>query len=170
MAKAKKSVKSTKTSSIKVGSKAIDFKLPDQDLKMHTLKEHRGRKVVLAFFPAALSPVCTREMCAFRDSFKELQDAGADLLAISVDGPFANKQFVELHHLNFPVLSDYDRNVVKKYNVLMRNLADLKGYNAAKRSVFVIDSKGIVRYKWVSDDPLIEPNYQEIKDVIKEIN
>ncbi|MEM4274512.1 MAG: peroxiredoxin [Candidatus Nitrosocaldaceae archaeon] len=164
----KKTSKEKKTvrSSIKIGSKAPDFKLVDQDLKMHSIKDHKGRKVVLAFFPAAMSPVCTREMCAFRDSFAELQNAGADVVAISVDGPFANKQFVEMHHLNFPVLSDYDRKVVKKYNVLMPNLLNLKGYNAAKRAVFLIDEKGIIRYRWLSNDPSVEPNYEEIKNAI----
>lgn len=157
-------------SSIRIGSKAPDFKLPDPDLKMHSLKDYKGKKVVLAFFPAALSPVCTKEMCTFRDSFDELEEAGAEILAISIDGPFANKQFAEMHNLNFPVLSDYTRKVIRKYNVVMPNLLHVKGYNAAKRSVFVLDSKGIIRYKWISNDPLKEPNYDEIKDVIKSIN
>ena len=169
MAKSSKPSK-PKSKSIRVGSKAPDFKLPDPELKMHSLKDYKGKKIVLAFFPAALSPVCTKEMCTFRDSFDELKDMGAEVLAISIDGPFANKQFVEMHNLNFPVLSDYARKVIRKYNVVMPNLLHVKGYNAAKRSVFVLDSKGIIRYKWVSNDPLIEPNYAEIKDVIKEIN
>lgn len=159
-----------KRSSIRVGSKAPDFKLPDPDLKMHSLKDYKGKKIVLAFFPAALSPICTKEMCTFRDSFDELESAGAQILAISVDGPFANKQFIEMHNLNFPVLSDYARKVIRKYNVVMPNLLHVKGYNAAKRSIFVLDSKGIIRYKWISNDPLIEPNYNEIKEVIKEVN
>ncbi len=167
---AKNTASKPKTKSLRVGSRAPDFKLPDPDLKMHSLKDYKGKKVVLAFFPAALSPVCTREMCTFRDSFDELEKAGAEILAISIDGPFANKQFVELHNLNFPVLSDYARKVIRKYNVVMPNLLHVKGYNAAKRSVFVLDSKGIIRYRWVSNDPLIEPNYDEIKDLIKTIN
>jgi peroxiredoxin len=159
-----------KRTSLRIGSKAPDFKLPDPDLKMHSLKDYKGKKVVLAFFPAALSPVCTKEMCTFRDSFDELKEAGAEVIAISVDGPFANKQFVEMHNLNFPVLSDYARKVIRKYNVVMPNLLHVKGYNAAKRSVFVLDSQGKIRYKWVSNDPLVEPNYEEIKEVIKSIN
>ena len=152
-----------------VGSKAPDFTLPDPGLNMKSLQDFRGKKVVLAFFPAALSPVCTKEMCSFRDSFAELSQAGAQVVAVSIDGPFANKQFTEMHGLNFPVLSDYARDAVRKYGVVMPDLLHVKQYNAAKRSVFVIDPNGTVKYKWVSDNPLIEPNYNEIKQVIKSI-
>ncbi len=152
-----------------VGSKAPDFTLPDPRLNMKSLQDFRGKKVVLAFFPAALSPVCTKEMCSFRDSFAELSQAGAQVVAVSIDGPFANKQFTEMHGLNFPVLSDYARDAVRKYGVVMPDLLHVKQYNAAKRSVFVIDPNGTVKYKWVSDNPLIEPNYDEIKQVIKSI-
>jgi peroxiredoxin len=152
-----------------VGSKAPDFTLPDPALNMKSLQDYRGKKVVLAFFPAALSPVCTKEMCSFRDSFAELSQAGAQVVAVSIDGPFANKQFTEMHGLNFPVLSDYARDAVGKYGVVMPDLLHVKQYNAAKRSVFVIDPNGMVKYKWVSDNPLIEPNYDEIKQVIKSI-
>jgi len=152
-----------------VGSKAPDFMLPDPALNMKSLQDFRGKKVVLAFFPAAMSPVCTKEMCSFRDSFGEISQAGAQVVAISIDGPFANKQFTEMHGLNFPVLSDYARDAVRKYGVVMPDLLHVKQYNAAKRSVFVIDPSGVVKYKWVSDNPLIEPNYDEIKQVIKSI-
>ncbi len=161
-----------RTATIKVpnvGSKAPDFTLPDPDLSMKSLQDFKGKKVVLAFFPAAMSPVCTKEMCSFRDSFQELSDAGAQVVAVSIDGPFANKQFTAMHSLNFPVLSDYARDAVRKYGVVMPDLLHVKQYNAAKRSVFVIDPNGTVKYKWVSDNPLIEPNYDEIKQVIKTI-
>ncbi len=172
-AKAKKKVKASSKPRPKpaakvpeVGSKAPDFTLPDPDLNMKSLQDFRGKKVVLAFFPAAMSPVCTKEMCSFRDSFGELSQAGAQVVAVSIDGPFANKQFTQMHGLNFPVLSDYARDAVRKYGVVMPDLLHVKQYNAAKRSVFVIDPNGIVKYKWISDNPLIEPNYDEIKQVI----
>lgn len=151
----------------KVGQKAPDFELPDQDMKMHKLSDYRGKKTVLAFFPAAESPVCTAEMCAIRDSLDELRDYGANVFGISVDGPFVNKAFANNHHLNFPVLSDYSRKVIKKYGIVMKKLASMEGYNAAKRSVFVLDEDGKVRYRWVSDNPLVEPNYAEIKEHLK---
>ena len=76
-------------SSVRVGQKAPDFELPDENMKNHKLSDYRGKKTILAFFPAAESPVCTAEMCALRDSLDELRDYGAQVLGISVDGPFA---------------------------------------------------------------------------------
>lgn len=153
-----------------IGDKAPDFELPDPDMKPRKLSDLRGKKTILAFFPAAESPVCTAEMCALRDSLDQLRDLGANVVGISVDGPFANKFFTQNRHLNFPVLSDYKRDVIKKYGIVMKDLAALKDYNAAKRSVFVLDENGKVIYRWVSDNPLVEPNYNEIKDALKKAN
>ena len=150
-----------------IGDKAPDFELPDPDMKPRKLSDLRGKKTILAFFPAAESPVCTAEMCALRDSLDQLRDLGANIVGISVDGPFANKFFTQNRHLNFPVLSDYKRDVIKKYGIVMKDLAALKDYNAAKRSVFLLDENGKVIYRWVSDNPLVEPNYNEIKDALK---
>jgi peroxiredoxin len=149
------------------GDKAPDFELPDINMKMYKLRDFQKKKVVLVFFPAAESPVCTAEMCAIRDSLDELKSYGAQVIGISVDGPFANKIFTENRHLNFPLLSDYKRETIQRYGIVMKDLATLKDYNAAKRSVFIIDENGIVRYRWISDNPLIEPNYNEIKDELK---
>jgi peroxiredoxin len=150
-----------------IGDKAPEFELPDADMKPHKLSDYRGKKTILAFFPAAESPVCTAEMCALRDSLDQLRDLGANVVGISVDGPFANKFFVQNRHLNFPVLSDYKREVINSYGIVMSNLGPLKGYNAAKRSVFILDKDGKVIYRWVSDNPLVEPNYGEIKEALQ---
>lgn len=147
----------------KIGQAAPSFNLPDVEMKSRSLEEFRGKKLVLAFFPAAESPVCTTEMCALRDSITMLKSLGAQVVGISVDGPFANKIFTENRHLNFPILSDYKREVINKYGIVMANLGPLEGYNAAKRSVFVLDESGIIKYRWVSDNPLVEPNYDEIR-------
>jgi len=155
------------TSVPNIGEKAPDFELPDADMKPHKLSDYRGKKTILAFFPAAESPVCTAEMCALRDSLDQLRDLGANVVGISVDGPFANKFFIQNRHLNFPVLSDYKRDVIRKYGIVMKDLGGLKEYNAAKRSVFILDENGSVIYRWVSDNPLVEPNYDEIKDTLK---
>src|SRR5919109_688423 len=128
-----------------IGDKAPDFELPDPDMKLRKLSDLRGKKTILAFFPAAESPVCTAEMCAFRDSLDELRDYGAQVIGVSVDGPFANKIFTENRHLNFPLLSDYKRETIQKYGIVMRDLATLKDYNAAKRSIFIVDENGIVQ-------------------------
>jgi peroxiredoxin len=150
-----------------IGDTAPDFELPDPDMKPVKLSDFKGKKAVLAFFPAAESPVCTAEMCALRDSLDQLRDLGANVIGISVDGPFANKFFVQNRHLNFPVLSDYKRDVIRKYGIVMSNLGPLKDYDAAKRSVFILDDSGRIIYRWVSDSPLVEPDYNEIKDVLK---
>ncbi len=159
---------STSLSSIpNTGDKAPDFELPDVDQKWRKLDEFRDKKTIIAFFPAAESPVCTAEMCSFRDQLDELRDYGANVIAISVDSPHANKAFTQSHHLNFPVLSDYRRDTIKKYGIVMSKLGTMEGYNAAKRSVFILDEKGTVIYRWISDNPTIEPDYKEIKGVLQ---
>jgi peroxiredoxin len=142
---------------------APDFGLPDIDMKTHKLSDYRGKKLVLAFFPAAESPVCTLEMCNFRDSLKDLMEIGARVIGISVDGPFANKIFSQNRQLNFPLLSDYKRETISRYGIVMKDLGNLKDYNAAKRAIFIIDTNGIILYKWISDNPLVEPNYEDIR-------
>jgi peroxiredoxin len=121
-----------------------------------------GKKTVLAFFPGAFTEVCTREMCAFRDSTKSLMDFGAQVVGISVNDPFTNKVFAETNGLQFMILSDYTRETIRKYGVLHENFAGLKGYSVAKRSVFILDQASKVRYKWISEDPSKEPDYREI--------
>ena len=149
--------------STEIGQKLPDFQLHDQDRKQRSLKEFLGKKVVLAFFPGAFTGVCTKEMCTFRDS---LQTLPGQIVAISVNDPFSNKGFAETHQLQFPILSDYTRETIKKYNIVSNDFAGLKGYTAAKRSVFILDENGVVRYKWVSEDPGKEPNYEEIKSTL----
>ncbi len=155
---------------LKVGDKAPNFELVDTDMKMRKLDEFKGKKVVLSFFVAASSPVCEKELCAFRDSWDEISQLGAQVIAISNDGPFANKAFKEKHNYNFPILGDYKSKTIKDYDVLMPHLLHVKDYNAAKRSVFIINEDGRIGYKWVSDNPLVEPNYNEIKDFLKKSN
>ena len=152
---------------LNVGDTAPNFELVDTELKMRTLEEFKGKKIILSFFVAASSPVCTTEMCTFRDSWDEISKLGAQVIGISNDGPFANKAFAEKQNLNFPILGDYKSKTIRDYDVLMPHLLHVKDYDAAKRSVFIIDENGKIAYKWVSDDPLKEPNYQEIKDAIK---
>lgn len=152
---------------VNVGDTAPSFELPDTTLKIRSFNEFKGKKVILSFFVAASSPVCEVELCNFRDSWNEISNLGAQVIAISNDGPFANKAFAEKNRINYPVLADYNSKVIKDYGVLMPDLLHIKDYNAAKRSVFVIMENGKIGYKWVSDDPLKEPNYSEIKDFLK---
>lgn len=145
-----------------VGSKAPTFTAFDFEKKPRTLSEFLGKKTVLAFFPGAFTGVCTKEMCAFRDSLSKLNNLNAQVVAISVDSPFANKGFATANNLPFPLLSDYSREVIKQYDIVLNNFAGLTGYTAAKRSVFVLDKDGVVKYAWVSDDPGKEPPYDDV--------
>jgi peroxiredoxin len=153
----------------KVGEKAPDFTLPDIDKKLRSLKEFQGQKVVIAFFVGAFTGTCTKEMCAFRDSMARLVDLKAQVIGISVNDPYSNKGFAEKNRLPFPILSDYNREVIKTYNLELYDFAGLKGYTTAKRSIFVLDNNGVVRYTWITEDPAVEPDYNKIEKVLAEI-
>jgi glutaredoxin-dependent peroxiredoxin len=154
---------------IKVGEKAPDFTLPDTNLKPRSLKEFLGHKVVLAFFVGSFTSTCTKEVCTFRDSMARLVDLNAHVIGISVNDPFSNKAFSEKNRLPFPVLSDYNREAIKQYDLEFPDFAGLKGYTVAKRSIFVLDETGVVRYVWISEDPSVEPQYGEIQKALEQI-
>ena len=154
---------------IKVGDKAPDFTLPDTNLNYKSLKEFLNRKTVLAFFVNAFTTTCTKEMCAFRDSMARLTNLKAQVIGISVNDPFSNKAFAEKNKLPFPILSDYNHEVINAYGVKAHNFSGLNGYTVAKRSVFIIDQNGIVRYAWITDDPATEPNYEEIEKALQNL-
>ena len=154
---------------IMVGDKAPGFTLPDTALKPRSLKEFHSRKIVLAFFVGAFTSVCTKEMCAFRDSMARLIDLKAQVIGISVNDPFSNKEFAEKNRLTFPILSDYNREVIKTYGVETHNFAGLTGYTVAERSIFIVDKNGTIRYVWMSEDPTVEPDYTEIEETLEQI-
>ena len=151
---------------LKVGDKAPDFTLVDTEKKEQSLKEFLGKKTVLAFFPGAFTGVCTKEMCTFRDSLAEIGKMEAQVVGISVDSPFANKGFAEVNKLSFPLLSDYSRDVIKKYEIVHDGFGGLTGYTAAYRSVFVLDKNGIIKYLWVTQNPGVEPPYDEVTKAV----
>jgi len=91
------------------------------------------------------------------------------VIGVSVNDPFSNKGFSEKNRLPFPILSDYKREVTRTYELELPNFAGLDGYTVAKRSILVIDSEGTVRYVWISDNPTVEPNYQEIQKILEQI-
>ena len=123
-----------------VGSRAPDFTLTNQDRQPVTLSEQRGKPVVLAFFPAAFSSVCQKEMCTFRDSMARLGTANAQVYGVSVDTFFTLKAFQDQQKLNFPLLSDFKRTVVKDYGIFNEE----GGYG--NRATFVIDKDGIIQH------------------------
>ena len=151
--------------SIAVGAKAPDFELPNEDREPVKLSEQlKNGPVVLAFFPAAFSGVCTTEMCTFRDAASELNKVGAKVLGVSVDTFFALKAWKDAEKLNFPLLSDFNKTVTAQYDVLNPDMIGLKGI--AKRSVFVIDKGGVVRHQEVLEDARNEPDYGKIKQAL----
>jgi peroxiredoxin len=145
---------------IDVGSKAPDFTLTNQDRQPVTLSSLRGQPVVLAFFPAAFSSVCTKELCTFRDSLARLNQAGAQVLGISVDTFFALKAFQTDQKLTFPLLSDFNKQAIRDYGVFNEDMVGLKGI--AKRAVFVVDKEGTVRHREVLEDARNEPDYGKV--------
>jgi peroxiredoxin len=151
---------------LKVGDKAIEFTLLDTEKKPRSLKEFLGRKTVLLFYPGAFTGTCTKEMCTIRDSIAAFNSVKAQVVGISVDSPFANKGFANQNKLTFPLLSDYKREVVSSYGIALHDFAGLPGYIAAKRAVYVLDAQAVVKYAWVSDDPGVEPPYDQVRNAL----
>ena len=152
--------------SVDVGSNAPDFTLPNQNREPVTLSDALGtRNVVLAFFPAAFSSVCAKELCTFRDSIGALNRANAAVYGISVDTPFALGAFAKEQNLTFPLLSDFNKEAIRQYGVYNENMIGLKGI--AKRAVFVIDKHGVVRHREVLEDARNEPDYRKVQKVLE---
>ena len=151
-----------------LGEKAPDFTLPlcdGENVGQFTLSEHLGeRNVVLAFFPLAFTSVCTKEMCTFSDQLNAFSGLNADVYGISVDSPFALNAFIKANNLQLKLLSDFNKEVSRAYDVLHEELMGLRG--VSKRSVFVLDKDGVVRYRWVSDDPGKMPDFEEIRSAL----
>ena len=151
-----------------VGSKAPDFTLMNENREPVTLSSQKGHPVVLAFFPAAFSGVCTKELCTFRDSMAKLNSAKAQVYGISVDTFFTLAAFKKDQNLNFPLLSDFNKDVIQAYGAYNPDMIGLKGI--AKRSTFVIDKDGVVRHREVLDDARNEPDYQKLYDTLAKLH
>ena len=150
-----------------VGTTAPDFTLPDQDRHPVTLSAElpKHAAVVLAFFPAAFSSVCAKELCTFRDQLGQLSGLSkAQVLAISVDTPFALKAFANEQKLTFPLLSDFNKEVIRAYDVFNPEMVGLKGI--AKRAVVVLGADRVVRYKEVLEDARNEPDYEALNSAL----
>ena len=150
---------------INVGDKALDFSLPlTLEEKMTLSNVLKEKKVILAFylfdFAGDWEGLWTAEWAQFRDHAAEIRGLNAEVIGISTDGPFCHQAFAEKLGLDFPLLSDYNKEVIPQYGVQYVELAGFKGL--AKRSVFVIDQDGTVKYKWVTDDPATLPNLDEV--------
>ena len=144
-----------------VGEMAPDFTLTAQDKSSVTLREMRGDRGVLAFFPAAFTGVCTKEMCTFSEGMAVLGSGGVSVLGISVDSPFSNSAFAEANDISFPLLSDVHRETVNSYGVALADFV-IPGYTVAQRSVFVVEADGSIGYAWVAENPGQEPDYEAV--------
>ena len=150
-----------------VGSKAPDFTLMNENREPVTLSSQKGHPVVLAFFPAAFSGVCTKELCTFRDSMAKLNSAKAQVYGISVDTFFTLAAFKKDQNLNFPLLSDFNKDVIQAYGAYNPDMIGLKGI--AKRSTFVIDKDGVIRHAEVLEDARNEPNYDKVFEALAKL-
>jgi len=158
--------------SVKVGDKAPTFTLFNQDAQKVSLDDFKGKKIVLLFFPFANTGVCSKEMCTFRDELKVYEDLDAQVLGVSVDSLFALKMWQEKNNANFPLLSDFNKEVTKSYGILYDNFGGGKyGYiGVAMRSAFVIDKDGTVKYAESHENAGEEPSYENIKSALEKLN
>jgi peroxiredoxin len=155
--------------SVQVGQDAPDFTLKNTDMQDVTLSAWRGQKnVVLLFVPLAFTGVCTTELCSVRDNLQAYSQLNAEVFGISVDSPFAQKAWKEKEQLNFTLLSDFNRQVVKAYGAQYDNLIGLQG--VAKRAAFVIDKQGKIRYAEVLESARDLPNFDQINATLKSLN
>jgi peroxiredoxin len=154
---------------LNIGDQAPDFTLRNMEMKPVNMKDYHGKILVLAFFPGAYTDACRKELCTIRDEIAKLESLDAEILGISVNDPFTLKSFHEENLLNFPLASDYNRKAVEAYNVPHHDFAGLTGYTAAKRSVFIIDKQGKIRYIWITENPGIQPPYDVIKKELQKL-
>ncbi|MEL6636554.1 MAG: peroxiredoxin [Bacteroidota bacterium] len=155
--------------SVTVGDKAPNFTLRAFDKSEVSLEDYRGKNVVLLFFPLAFTGVCTTELCTMRDDIASYNNTNAQVLAVSVDSLFTLEKFREDQKLNFPLLSDFNKNVAQAYGSLYEDFVlDMKG--VAKRSAFVIDKEGIIRYAEVLESAGDLPNFDQVKATLASLN
>ena len=148
-----------------VGAKAPDFTLPNQDRAPITLSEELKKgPVVLACLPGAFSGTCTKEMCTFRDSTSDLNRVSATVIGVSTDTFFALKAWADAEHFAFPLLSDYNKTVIRQYGVVNPDMIGLK--DIARRATFVIDRTGTIVYREVLDDARNEPDYGKVTQAL----
>ena len=148
------------------GQKAPDFKLFSSELKEVSLSDFKGKKVVIHFFPMAFTGVCTTQLCTMRDTFGYYDGLGAEVLAISVDSPFTLAKFKEVNNYQFPLLSDFNKEVSREYGAYYDEFVfNLKG--VAKRAAFVLDENHLVVYAQVLESAGDLPDFDAIRESLK---
>ena len=154
---------------LSTGDIAPNFKLQNTDREFFELNELKGKKnVLLLFYPLAFSSVCTKELCSTRDNMKIYDSLNAEVLGISIDSFHVQRAFKESQNLNFKLLSDFNKEASEAYGVLDSNFYGMKG--VSKRSAFVIDKEGIIKYAEILDDASKVPDFSKIQETIAELN
>ena len=139
---------------LKEGERAPDFSAPDQDGNLVRLKDFRGSKVILYFYPKDDTPGCTKEACSFRDEYSQLKKEGYEILGVSVDSQDSHKRFAEKFTLPFRLLVDEDKNIVSAYGVWVEKWILGKTVMGIKRITYIIDEEGIIEHVFPRVDPL----------------
>ena len=151
--------------SLQIGDKAPDFKLFSSELKEVSLNDYKGKKLVIHFFPMAFTGTCTTQLCTMRDSFGYYEGMNAEIVGISVDSPFTLAKFKEDQHYQFPLLSDFNKEVSENYGAFYEEFVfNLKG--VSKRAAFVIDEQGIITYAEVLDVATDLPDFDAIQKAV----
>lgn len=157
---------------ITVGDQAPDFTLKSKsgdDMNDISLSDYRDEKnVVILFFPLAYTGVCTDEMCSVSGGLADYDALDAQVLGISVDSPFAQEAWAKENAITVPLLSDFNKEVSAAYGSQFEDLIGFKG--VAKRSAFVVDKSGVVRFASVSDDPTELPDFDAIKACLQALS
>lgn len=147
--------------SISIGSKAPEFSLFDTGKNKINLSDYKGKTVLLLFFPQAFTSTCTKELCAIRDDIARYNNANAVVFGISVDSVFTLNKFKEEQQYNFPLLSDFNKTVSAAYDSLYHDwILEMKG--VSKRSAFIVDKEGIIRYAEILENAGEVPDFEAI--------
>ncbi len=153
---------------VEVGEKATDFTIPNENNQPVTLSKELGKgPVVLSFYVFDFTGVCEGQLCALRDRFDELQKYGATVFGISTDSPHSHRAFREKEGLQYPLLSDWNKEVSRRYGVQYEDFGATHLRGVSKRSVFVLDKTGTVRYKWVTEDPKVPPDIKKVIEAVQ---
>jgi glutaredoxin-dependent peroxiredoxin len=154
---------------LSAGQKAPSFALFNSEKEKVNLEDFKGRNVLLLFFPQAFTGVCTKELCSVRDNIALYNNVNAQVLGISVDSLFTLNRYRQEQELNFPLLSDFNKEVAAAYGTLYENwIFDMKG--VAKRSAFVIDKDGVIRYAEVLESAGDLPDFEKINETLRSLN
>jgi len=154
---------------IQVGQAAPDFTLYDSEKQKVTLSDQKGHNVLLLFFPLAFTSVCTAELCSVRDHYKIYEGLDARVFGISVDSLYTLHRYKQEQNLNFPLLSDFNKEVSKTYGSLYEHFGfGMQG--VSKRSAFLVDKRGVVQYAEVLEHAGDQPDFEAVKQRLHEIN